>query len=114
MNLLFTLTAYPPYIGGAQLHLHLLAQQLQANHTIHVATFWNHNRTDWLLGTSLNAYSRPYEYTIEGILVHRLGLGWADKLRLAPLATAVLSPHGSGLTPYRPGNCRATGTLSLS
>jgi glycosyltransferase involved in cell wall biosynthesis len=84
MNLLFTLTAYPPYIGGAQLHLHLLAQQLQANHTIHVATFWNHNRTDWLLGTSLNAYSRPYEYTIEGILVHRLGLGWADKLRLAP------------------------------
>ncbi len=84
MNLLYTLTAYPPYIGGAQLHQHLLAQQLQAAHAIQVATFWNHNRTDWLLGTTLNAHSQPHEYTIDGIPVHRLGLSWADKLRLAP------------------------------
>lgn len=87
MNLLFTLTAYPPYIGGAQLHLHLLAQKLQANHTIQAVTFWNHNRTDWLLGTTLNAHSCSYNYTIEGISVNRLGLSWVDKLRLAPWLT---------------------------
>ncbi len=84
MNLLYTLTAYPPYIGGAQLHQHLLAQQLQATHPVQVATFWNHNRTDWLLGTTLKAHSRPYGYEIEGIPVHRLGFSWADKLRMAP------------------------------
>jgi glycosyltransferase involved in cell wall biosynthesis len=84
MNFLFTLTAYPPYIGGAQLHQHLLAQQLQGQHTIQVAAFWNHNRTDWLLGTTLNAHTQPHDYTVDGILVHRLGLSWADKLRMAP------------------------------
>jgi glycosyltransferase involved in cell wall biosynthesis len=84
MRLLCTLTAYPPYIGGAQLHQHLLAQQLQVNHAIQVATFWNHNRTDWLLGTTLKAHSRPYTYKVDGISVHRLGFSWADKLRMAP------------------------------
>ena len=84
MNLLYTLTAYPPYIGGAQLHQHLLAQQLQERHSIQVATFWNHNRTDWLLGTTLKAHPRPYDYEVDGIPVHRLGFGWQQKLRMAP------------------------------
>ncbi|PSN11551.1 glycosyltransferase family 1 protein [filamentous cyanobacterium CCT1] len=84
MNLLYTLTAYPPYIGGAQLHQHLLAQQLQATHPVQVATFWNYNRTDWLLGTTLKAHSRPYDYDIDDISVYRLGFSWADKLRMAP------------------------------
>ncbi|WP_017296817.1 glycosyltransferase family 4 protein [Nodosilinea nodulosa] len=84
MNLLYTLTAYPPYIGGAQLHQHLLAQQLQATHPIQVATFWNHNRTDWLLGTTLKAHNQPYNYTVDGVSVHRLGLSRAAKLRMLP------------------------------
>ncbi|MFH7245471.1 MAG: glycosyltransferase family 4 protein [Spirulina sp.] len=84
MNLFYTLTAYPPYIGGAQLHQHLLAQQLQGRHSIQVATFWNHNRTDWLLGTTLKAHARPYNYEVDGVPVHRLGLGWGAKLRMAP------------------------------
>ncbi|MGF1570318.1 MAG: glycosyltransferase family 4 protein [Nodosilinea sp.] len=84
MNLLFTLTAYPPYIGGAQLHQHLLAQHLQSNHAIQVATFWDANRTDWLLGTTLKAHGRPYDYTVDGVAVHRLGFSGSDKLRLAP------------------------------
>lgn len=84
MNLLYTLTAYPPYIGGAQLHQHLLAQQLQATHLIQVATFWNHNRTDWLLGTTFNAHNQPYDYTVDGIPVHRLGLSWTAKLHMLP------------------------------
>lgn len=99
MKLLYTLTAYPPYIGGAQLHLHLLAQQFQTNHTIQVATFWNHNRTDWLLGTTLNAHCRPYNYTTEGIAVHRLGLGWVDKLRLAPWLPLYYPLMGVALPP---------------
>ncbi|MBE9112108.1 glycosyltransferase family 4 protein [Nodosilinea sp. LEGE 07298] len=84
MHLLYTLTAYPPYIGGAQLHQHLLGQQLHAAHSIQVATFWNHNRTDWLLGTTLKAYLHPYNYVVDGISVHRLAFSWADKLRMAP------------------------------
>jgi glycosyltransferase involved in cell wall biosynthesis len=84
MNLLYTLTAYPPYIGGAQLHQHLLAQQLQAAHPIQVATFWNHNRTDWLLGTTLKAHAQPYDYEVDGVPVHRLGFSWANKLAMAP------------------------------
>ncbi|MBD2124675.1 glycosyltransferase family 4 protein [Trichocoleus sp. FACHB-262] len=84
MNLLYTLTAYPPYIGGAQLHQHLLAQQLQADHLIQVATFWNHNRTDWLSGTTLNAHTQPYDYVVDSIPVHRLGFSWVAKLCMAP------------------------------
>ncbi len=83
MNLLYTLTAYPPYIGGAQLHHHLLARQLQTTHTIQVVTFWNHNRTDWLLGTTLKAHDRPYDYEVDGVPVHRLGFGWKHKLQMA-------------------------------
>ncbi|HIK43915.1 MAG TPA: glycosyltransferase family 4 protein [Leptolyngbyaceae cyanobacterium M65_K2018_010] len=99
MNLLFTLTAYPPYIGGAQLHQHLLAQQLQATHPIRVATFWNHNRTDWLLGTTLKAHSQPYDYEIDGIPVRRLGFSWVDKLRLAPWLPLYYPLMGVALPP---------------
>ncbi|WLT39507.1 hypothetical protein NON20_08505 [Synechocystis sp. B12] len=55
MKLLYTLTTYPPTIGGAQLHQHLLAQQLQSRHSLQVLTQWRTNRTDWLLGTTLKA-----------------------------------------------------------
>ena len=53
MNLLYVLTAYPPSTGGAQLHTHLLAQQLLGGHSVQVITLWDENRTDWLLGTTL-------------------------------------------------------------
>jgi hypothetical protein len=49
MRLLYTLTAYPPYIGGAPLHQHLVAQQLNQSHQIQVVSHWNKNRTYWLL-----------------------------------------------------------------
>jgi glycosyltransferase involved in cell wall biosynthesis len=84
MHLLYTLTAYPPYIGGAQLHQHLIAQQLQNQHFIQVVTHWDYNRTDWLLGTTLRAPNASRNYTIDGISVHRLGLSFQEKLRLAP------------------------------
>jgi hypothetical protein len=84
MNFLYTLTAYPPYIGGAQLHQHLIAQQLKSQDSLQVISFWNANRTDWLLGTTLKAHSIPYIYTIDGIPVHRLGFNWLEKLQMLP------------------------------
>jgi glycosyltransferase involved in cell wall biosynthesis len=83
MNLLYTLTAYPPYVGGAQLHQHLLAQQLKSHHQIQVISHWDHNRTDWLLGTTLRAPSQSRDYTVDEIFVHRLGLSWREKLWMA-------------------------------
>jgi glycosyltransferase involved in cell wall biosynthesis len=84
MRLLYTLTTYPPAIGGAQLHQHLLAKQLQKHHQIQVVTHWNQNRTDWLLGTTLRAPGVSDDYSIEGIKVHQIGLSRLEKLALAP------------------------------
>lgn len=84
MKLLYTLTAYPPYIGGAQLHQHLLGQHLSQHHALQVVSFWDTNRTDWLLGTTIRAPNTPRDYAVDHIPVHRLGLSWADKLKMAP------------------------------
>ena len=84
MKLLYTLTAYPPYIGGAQLHQHLLAQQLNNKHDIQVVNHWQKNRTDWLLGTTINAPHQSNDYVIDGIDVHQLGLSLKEKLSLLP------------------------------
>ena len=78
MNLLYTLTAYPPFLGGAQLHQHLLAQHLQTDHDIQVVSFWDVHRTDWLLGTTLKSCSRPNDYTIDTVSVQRLGYSWEE------------------------------------
>jgi glycosyltransferase involved in cell wall biosynthesis len=84
MRLLYTLTTYPPAIGGAQLHQHLLAQQLQKRHEIQVVSHWNRNRTDWLLGTTIRAPSYSHNYVIDGINVEQIGLNLAEKLGLLP------------------------------
>jgi glycosyltransferase involved in cell wall biosynthesis len=83
MRLLYTLTAYPPYLGGAQLHQHLLAQHLQQQHTIQTICHWQTNRTDWLLGTTLKAPAKSYDSTIDGIPVHQLGISFRQKLQMA-------------------------------
>jgi glycosyltransferase involved in cell wall biosynthesis len=84
MQLLYTLTAYPPSVGGAQIHTHLLAQQLQQHHPLQVVCHWDSNRSDWLLGTTLKSPSESRNYTIDGISVHRLGLPLREKLQLLP------------------------------
>jgi glycosyltransferase involved in cell wall biosynthesis len=84
MKLLFTLTTYPPAIGGAQLHQHLLAKQLNKKHDIQIISHWDRNRTDWLLGTTINAPSKSKDYNFEDIKVHQLGLFWQEKLSLLP------------------------------
>ncbi len=84
MRLLYTLTNYPPSTGGAQIHQHMLAQHLQARHHIQVVSQWDRNRTDWLLGTTLCAPSEDYDYSIDGVSVHRIGLSRWDKISVAP------------------------------
>ncbi len=84
MKLLYTLTTYPPAIGGAQLHQHLLAKQLNNKHDIQVISHWNKNRTDWLLGTTINAPSQSKDYSFEDIKVRQIGFSLTEKLSLLP------------------------------
>lgn len=85
MKIQFTITSYPPAVGGTQLHTHLLAQELkQRHHTVQVASHWDSTRTDWLLGTTLLAPTDSKSYELDGIAVQRLGLSIPDKLSIAP------------------------------
>lgn len=69
-------TAYPPSIGGAQLHARELARALQrAGHEVHVATVWRESRSDWLRGTTVRARRGLGEIeVVEGVPVHPLGV----------------------------------------
>ncbi len=84
MNLLITATAYPPSIGGAQLLMHQLAREFIARHTVQVVSQWDTERTDWLLGTTLNAPVEPRAYLHDGVPVQRITLPPATRRRLAP------------------------------
>ncbi len=84
MKLLYTITAYPPSIGGAQTCFRQLARQLATRHRLRVATHWDESRTDWLLGTTLRAPTRPLVYDLDGILVHRLSLTSGQRLKVVP------------------------------
>lgn len=84
MRILYSATSYPPAIGGAQLHLHHLLLRLVGKQQVQVISFWDENRTDWLLGTTLRAFRNAKEYEIEGIPVHRLGLSLGEKLSILP------------------------------
>jgi glycosyltransferase involved in cell wall biosynthesis len=83
MKILYTLTAYPPSTGGAQIHMHQLAQRLKNNNEVNVICQWNRNRTDWLLGTTLNAESQNHQYEIDEIPVWQIGITENEKKMLA-------------------------------
>jgi glycosyltransferase involved in cell wall biosynthesis len=97
VRLLLTLTAYPPAVGGAQLLMHQVARQLAARHTVEVATQWTTNRTDWLLGTTLNAPSAPCNYFQDGIPVHQITLSTAERRRLAPWVVGYYAVQGMAI-----------------
>lgn len=82
MNLLYTLTSYPPATGGAQLHTHQLITMLNAHHSTQVVTFWNSNRFDWLLGTTIKADNSSSNYSIDGVNVYKIGFPISDKISL--------------------------------
>lgn len=97
MNLLFTLTAYLPAVGGAQLLMHQLAQALNARHPVQVVTHWDTQRTDWLRGTTLDAPLDAKDYVVDGVPVHRLALAPAARRGLRPWVWAYYSLQGPAL-----------------
>jgi glycosyltransferase involved in cell wall biosynthesis len=99
VNLLYTLTTYPPSTGGAQIHQHRLARALAERHRIKVVAHWDCNRTDWLLGTTVRAPSRGRGYVIEGVDVHLMGIGWREKIFMAPFAAAYYPAMSLALPP---------------
>jgi glycosyltransferase involved in cell wall biosynthesis len=84
VKLLYTITSYPPAVGGAQIHTHLLAQQIQKTHEVAVSCHWSQNRTDWLLGTTLKQPTAHHQYVFEGISITQLGFSLRQKLSLLP------------------------------
>jgi glycosyltransferase involved in cell wall biosynthesis len=84
MNILAVLTAYPPAIGGAQIHTHQVLRLLARGHRVQVASFWERRRTDWLLGTTLMAPLRPRAYEQEGVPVRQIALTLPERLALWP------------------------------
>jgi glycosyltransferase involved in cell wall biosynthesis len=102
MNLLYTLTTYPPSTGGAQIHQHQLAQHLQEQHDIQVVAHWNNNRTDWLLDTTVRVSSTNKNYKIDGINVHCIGFSWIDRLVMAPFAVVYYPLMLAGHPPLPP------------
>jgi glycosyltransferase involved in cell wall biosynthesis len=85
MNILITITAYPPSIGGAQIHTHELVKRLLKNYSIQVVSFWNLNRTDWLLGTTLCVPFKSKRYFRDGVLINQLGFGLLEKTWMLPV-----------------------------
>lgn len=84
MNILYTITAYPPSIGGAQIHTHQLAKLLSRENDVKVVSFWDRNRSDWLLGTTLFADRISNGYSIDGIRVQKIGISNIEKIMSIP------------------------------
>jgi glycosyltransferase involved in cell wall biosynthesis len=97
MNLLLTLTAYPPSVGGAQLLMHQLAQALGSRHQVQVITQWDAQRTDWLRGTTITTPVEAKEYVVDGVRVHRLTLTPAARRGLRPWVAAYFVLQGPAL-----------------
>jgi glycosyltransferase involved in cell wall biosynthesis len=97
MRLLYTITAYPPSVGGAQLLAHQLARQLLARHPIQVLTQWDANRTDWLFGTTLNAPVEAHAYNQDGVPVQRVSLPGRSRRRLTPWVYAYYLMEGPAI-----------------
>jgi glycosyltransferase involved in cell wall biosynthesis len=90
VNLFYTITGYPPAIGGAQAYMHELARQMIGQHSVQVAAHWDRTRTDWLLGTTLRAprQRRPREYEVDGVPVRLIAPTTAERLAMAPAVAA--------------------------
>jgi glycosyltransferase involved in cell wall biosynthesis len=97
MNLLYSITAYPPSIGGAQQLMHQLAVHLAGEHKIQVITHWDTNRTDWLLGTTINTPGPEKKYVIDGIPVHRIVINRNGKMKLSPWVAGYYLVQGAAI-----------------
>jgi len=87
MNICYTMTAYLPYIGGAQIHIHSIAQRLLGlGCSPRALAFWDRNRADWLLGTTVRAPLSPKPYMLDGVPVDRIPVGAATRAWMLPWA----------------------------
>ena len=84
LKILYTITAYPPAIGGAELHTHRIASILAKKHQVKAIAQWTENRTDWLLGTTWQAPESEQEYQIDGVAVRQITLTKAERWSLLP------------------------------
>jgi glycosyltransferase involved in cell wall biosynthesis len=84
LDVLFTITRYWPAIGGAEIHTRALIHHLEPSIRSTIAAHWAENRTDWLLGTTLAAPSRPRIYQDDGREVNLLAATPADRVRSLP------------------------------
>jgi glycosyltransferase involved in cell wall biosynthesis len=84
MNLLYTITAYPPSIGGAQACFHELARRMAHRHNVQVCAHWAETHTDWLLGTTLLAPHDAADYALDGVPVHLVSLSPAERWEALP------------------------------
>ena len=97
MNVLMTATLWPPAIGGAQTLMHLTARHLPPDWVARAACFWDENRRDWLLGTTLRAPRRHRAYEIDGIAVDRIGLPPRSRWTLLPWVLGYFAVEGPAI-----------------
>jgi glycosyltransferase involved in cell wall biosynthesis len=93
MRLLCAITAYPPSTGGAQLHCHALLTHLTRT-TPEVVSFWDRNRSDWLMGTTLRAPGHGFSYAVDGVQVHRMGTSPRERARAIPAVAGYYAAMG--------------------
>jgi glycosyltransferase involved in cell wall biosynthesis len=97
VNILYASTIYPPAIGGAQLHLHRLASQMQGlGHRVRVATHTSRYRRDWVRLSTIGCET-PLDYTHEGVDISRLGFSPLCRLKMAPWALAYYALMGTAV-----------------
>jgi hypothetical protein len=82
LRLLYTITSYPPALGGAQIHAHELAKCLSQGADVQVISEWHGNRTDWLLGSTLFSNGLREGYSMDGVPVKQIRFPLIDKLRM--------------------------------
>lgn len=70
---LYTITAYLPSIGGAQLHLHEYARRIARARPVMAMYQWDETRTDWLRGTTLDAPSELAGTPLDNVNRYRIG-----------------------------------------
>ena len=64
---------------------HQTAKILSPVHEIQVVSFWDNNRSDWLLGTTIAVPNESRDYEYDEIPVHRIGFDWLTKFKMGLL-----------------------------
>jgi glycosyltransferase involved in cell wall biosynthesis len=81
----FSITAYPPSTGGAQVHtFELVSALLSLGNRASVSAFWENPRSDWLLGTTLLAPALP-GWVHQGQRISRPSISLTRRLAHVPI-----------------------------